>query len=104
VAGGYGLNATDRIDWQFHRGFPTTTFGRTTMTSSSARVAVKLHKNVTLVRTNEPVLAEELLARKTLARWVVGRLSDTVLLVLPDEADAVIEELRRMGQTPRVVR
>jgi hypothetical protein len=50
------------------------------------------------------VLAEELLARKTLARWVVGRLSDTVLLVLPDEADAVIEELRRMGQTPRVVR
>ena len=47
---------------------------------------------------------EAMLARKTLARWVVGRLSDTVLLVLPDEADAVIEELRRMGQTPRVVR
>jgi hypothetical protein len=74
------------------------------MTSSRARIAVKLHKNVTLVRTTEPVLAAELLARKTLARWVVGRLSDTVLLVLPDEADAVIEELRRMGQTPRVVR
>ena len=74
------------------------------MTSSNARIAVKLHKNVTLVRTTEPVLAEELLARKTLARWIVGRLSDTVLLVVPDEADAVIEELRRMGQTPRVVR
>ena len=70
---------------------------------SNARIGVKLHKNVTLIRTTDPVLAEELLARKTLARWVVGRLSDTVLLVQPDEADVVIEELRRMGHTPRVV-
>ena len=59
---------------------------------------------MTLIRTTEPVLAEELLARKTLARWVLGRLSETVLLVQPDEAEAVIEELRRMGHTPRVVR
>jgi hypothetical protein len=78
--------------------------GCATMNSANARIAVKLHKNVTLVRTTEPVLADELLARKTLSRWVVGRLSDTVLLVQPDEADAVIEELRRMGHTPRVVR
>jgi len=74
------------------------------MTSSTARIPVKLHKNVTLVRTTVPVLAEELLARKTLARWVVGRLSDTVLLIQPDETDSVIEELRRLGHTPRVVR
>jgi hypothetical protein len=73
-------------------------------TSTTARIAVKLHKNVTLVRTTEPVLSDELMARKTLSRWVVGRLSETVLLVQPDEADAVIEELRRMGHTPRVVR
>ena len=58
---------------------------------------------MTLIRTTEPVLAEELLARKTLARWVVGRLSETVLLVQPDESEAVIEELRRMGHTPRIV-
>ena len=74
------------------------------MTRSTARIPVKLHKNVTLVRTAEPVLAEELLARKSLARWVLGRLSETVLLVQPDESDAVIEELRKMGHTPRVVR
>ncbi len=49
------------------------------------------------------MLAEELLARKTLSRWVVGRLSDTVLLIRPDELEGVIEELRRMGHTPRVV-
>jgi hypothetical protein len=74
------------------------------MKPSPARTPVKLHKNVTLVRTLDPVLAEELLARKTLSRWVLGRLSDTVLLVQPDETDGVIEELRRMGHTPRVVR
>jgi len=73
-------------------------------TSSTARIPVKLHKNVTLLRTSEPVLAEELLARKALSRWVLGRLSETVLLVQPDQSEAVIEELRRMGHTPRVVR
>ena len=71
--------------------------------SSQARIPVKLHKNVTLVRTAEPLLTEELLARKTLARWVVGRLSDTVLLVRSGESELVIDELRRLGHTPRVV-
>jgi hypothetical protein len=74
------------------------------MTTSAARIPVRLHKNVTLIRTTEPVLAEELLARKALARWVVGRLSETVLLIQPDETDAVIDELRRLGHTPRIVR
>jgi hypothetical protein len=69
-----------------------------------ARIPVKLHKNVSLIRTAEPILAEELLARKTLARLVTGRLSDTVLLIRPEEEDAVLDELRRMGHTPRVVR
>ena len=74
------------------------------MARPATRVPVKLHKNVTLIRTSEPLLAEELLARKPLARYVLGRLSDTVLLIQPDDSDAVIEELRRMGHTPRVVR
>jgi hypothetical protein len=74
------------------------------MTRPAARIPIKLHRNVALIRTAEPVLAEELLSRKSLARWVLGRLSETVLLVRADEAEAVIEELRRIGQTPRVVR
>ncbi len=69
-----------------------------------ARIPVKLHRNVALIRTTEPVLAEELLARKTLARLVAGRLSDTVILVQPGAEDEVLDELRRMGHTPRVVR
>jgi ABC-type phosphate/phosphonate transport system substrate-binding protein len=75
-----------------------------TMSRGSFRIPVKLHKNVTLIRTSEPVLADELLARKSLARLVLARLSDTFLLVKPDEADAAIEELRRMGHTPRIAR
>jgi hypothetical protein len=74
------------------------------MPAHPARIPVKLHKQVALIRTAEPVLAEELLARKTLARMIAGRLSDTVLLVVAEEEDAILEELRRMGHTPRVVR
>jgi hypothetical protein len=69
------------------------------MSRASFRIPVKLHKNVTLIRTSEPVLA-----RKTLARLILARLSDTFLLVKPDEAEAAIEELRRMGHTPRIAR
>jgi hypothetical protein len=49
-------------------------------------------------------LAEELLVRKSLARMIVGRLSETVLLVRAEEEEAILQELRRMGHTPRVVR
>jgi len=70
----------------------------------AARIPVKLHKQVALIRTADPILAEELLARKTLARLIAGRLSATVLLVRSEEEDAVLDELRRMGHTPRVVR
>ncbi len=74
------------------------------MSRAPSRIPVKLHRNVTIIRTAEPVLAEELLARKSLARLVRARLGETFLLVNPDEVDAAIDELRRMGHTPRIVR
>ena len=74
------------------------------MADPAPRIPVKLHRQVSLVRTVDPMLAEELLARKSLARHVAGRLSPTILLVRPEEEEAVLEELRRMGHTPRVVR
>ena len=72
--------------------------------SSLARIPVKLHKYVSLVRTADPLLTEELLARKTLAKLVAGRLADNVLLVRSEEEEALLDELKRMGHTPRVVR
>ncbi|MFO0910967.1 MAG: hypothetical protein U0794_21955 [Isosphaeraceae bacterium] len=74
------------------------------MSQSGARIPVKLHRQVSLIRTSEPLVTEELLARKTLARLIAGRLSDTVLLVRPEDEEALLDELRRMGHTPRVVR
>ncbi|HMB05175.1 MAG TPA: hypothetical protein VKP69_15735 [Isosphaeraceae bacterium] len=74
------------------------------MPAPPARIPVKLHKQVALIRTADPLLAEELLARKGLARMIAGRLSETVLLVSAEEEAAILEELRRMGHTPRVVR
>ncbi len=74
------------------------------MTPSQARTPVKLHKQVALIRASEPLVAQELLARKTLSRLIAGRLSDTVLLVRSEDEEEILDELRRMGHTPRVVR
>jgi hypothetical protein len=71
--------------------------------NSGTRIPVKLHRRVCLVQTEDAVLAEELLARKKLAPEIVGRLTDRVLLVRPGRVDAVIQELQKMGHTPRVV-
>lgn len=74
------------------------------MANPAARIPVKLHKQVSLIRTADAMLTEELLARKSLAKLILGRLSGTVLLVHAEEEDAILDELRRMGQTPRVAR
>ena len=74
------------------------------MTSPPARIPIKLHKQVALIRASEPLVAEELLARKSLMRLIAGRLSETVLLVRAEDEESILDELRRMGHTPRVVR
>lgn len=70
--------------------------------SKLTRIPVKLHRKVSLVYTEDHVLAEEVLSRKKLAQDIVGRLTEQVLLVRPGRVQAVIEELRAMGHTPRV--
>ena len=70
---------------------------------SGTRIPVKLHRRVCLVQTEDAILAEELLARKKLAADLVGRLTDRVLLVRPGRVEAVVQELQKMGHTPRVV-
>ncbi|HEV8061519.1 MAG TPA: hypothetical protein VGP68_16690 [Gemmataceae bacterium] len=72
------------------------------MQSSAARISVKMHRRVCLIQTEDALLAEEVLARKKLSQEVVGRLSPTVLLVRAGRAEAVVQELQRMGHTPRV--
>jgi uncharacterized protein YaiI (UPF0178 family) len=69
--------------------------------TAGARIPVKLHRRVCLVVTEDAVLAEELLARKKLAQDIVGRLTDRALLVRPGRIEAVIQELQKMGHTPK---
>ena len=69
---------------------------------SGARIPVKIHRRVCLVQTEDAVLAEELLARKKLSQDVVGRLTDRILLIRPGRAEAVVQELQKMGHTPQV--
>ncbi|MGE3809730.1 MAG: hypothetical protein AB7K24_34115 [Gemmataceae bacterium] len=71
--------------------------------AAAARIPVKLHRRVCLVHTEDAVLAEELLARKKLAQELVGRLTESVLLIRPGRADAVVQELQKMGHTPQVI-
>ncbi|MGF1582065.1 MAG: hypothetical protein ACFCD0_22285 [Gemmataceae bacterium] len=73
------------------------------LASPTTRIPVKLHRRVSLVQTEDAVLAEELLASKKLAQDVLGRLTETVLLIRPGRADAVVQELQKMGHTPQVV-
>ena len=56
-----------------------------------------------MIHTEDPLLAQELLASKKLAQDVVGRLADCVLLVRHGRVEAVVQELQRMGHTPQVV-
>ena len=71
--------------------------------AAGTRLSVKLHRRVSLIRTEDAVLAEELLARKKLSQDIAGRLSDRVLLIRPGRVEAVIEELQKMGHTPQVL-
>lgn len=68
-----------------------------------SRIPAKLHRNVSLVHTEDAMLAEELLARRQLADAIAGRLTPQVLLIRPGRVQAVIEELKRMGHTPKVM-
>jgi hypothetical protein len=67
------------------------------------RIPVKLHRRVTLVQTEDALLAEEILAHRKLAGDIVGRLSESILLVRPGRVEAVVQELQRMGHTPQVL-
>lgn len=69
----------------------------------ASRIPVKVHRRVSLVYTDDALLAEELLARKKLAEEILGRLTPQVLLLRPGKVHAVIDELKKMGHSPRVV-
>ncbi len=73
------------------------------ITSPGSRYPVKLHRRVCLLLTEDAMLAEEILAQKKLSGEIAGRLNEKVLLIRPGRVDAVIEELKKLGHTPKVI-
>ena len=69
----------------------------------ASRIPVKVHRRVSLVYTDDALLAEELLARKKLAEEILGRRTPQVLLLRPGKVQTVIDELKKMGHSPRVL-
>lgn len=69
----------------------------------ASRIPVKVHRRVSLVYTDDALLAEELLARKKLAEEILGRLTPQVLLLRPGKIQTVVDELKKMGHSPRVM-
>src|SRR2546425_11580998 len=68
-----------------------------------ARIPVKVHRRVSLVQTEDAVLAEELLANRKLAQDIVGRLTERVLLIRPGRVEAGFLQLHKIGDAPQVV-
>jgi hypothetical protein len=71
--------------------------------TKNIRIPVKLHRRVSLIRTEDAILAEELMASKKLSQDILGQLSACVLLVRPGRVEAVVQELQKMGHTPQVL-
>ena len=69
----------------------------------NAKIPVKVHRNVSLVKTADAMISQELIARPKLSRMIVGQLREDVLLVRPGMVDEVVAELKKMGHTPRIV-
>ena len=66
------------------------------------RFVVKVHRRVPLVVAEDPLLLEEILARKKAATDIAGRLNERVLVIRQGRAEGFVDELRQMGHTPRV--
>jgi len=65
-------------------------------------VHVKVHRNVTVVEVDEPVLLMELKAATGLDGAVVRQISDTVVVVATARLEALLAELVSRGYAPRV--
>lgn len=62
----------------------------------------KLFRNVAIVEAGESAVVDDLIA-SGLGRFVVRRLSPTAIVVDHERLPEIRKQLKRLGQTPRVV-
>lgn len=61
-----------------------------------------IHEGLVFVETDDPALMVEIRMDARVSKCIEALLSPTVALVLPQNADAVVDALRKAGQTPKV--
>lgn len=64
----------------------------------------ELHEHAAVLEAGEPAQLIELASQPKIRRFLLARLSDTVALVDPGQADALAKVLLAQGHTPRVVK
>ena len=64
----------------------------------------ELHEHATVLEAAAPAQLAELAANPRIRRYLLARLSDTVVLVDPGHADALARALLAEGQTPKMVK
>jgi hypothetical protein len=65
---------------------------------------LELHREAAVVEVADPAQLVELASNPKLRRYLVARLSDTVALVDPGQAEALARALLAEGHTPRRVK
>ena len=64
---------------------------------------VRLHENISLIKVEDRVSLDAILADAAVQRYLLTRLSDTVAIVAPGQYDALLARLLRLGHTPKVL-
>ena len=64
----------------------------------------ELHDHATLLEVGDAGQLIELASQPRIRRYLLARLSDTVALVDPGQAEALGKALLALGQTPKVVK
>ena len=62
-----------------------------------------LHENLSIIEVADEVLLNTLLADSRAAQWILTRLSDRVAIVAPGGFDSLLERLKKLGHTPKVL-
>ena len=62
-----------------------------------------LHDNLPLIEVADHLILDDLYADPLAAKYLLTRLSPTLAVVAPNQMDALLARLLKMGHTPKVL-
>jgi hypothetical protein len=69
----------------------------------SDQVRTTLHQSLPLVEVAESWMLDMLMADSIAGRLIVARIAERYAAVVPGQADALLQRMRKLGHTPRVI-